>query len=117
MSEESRVSVDAFACATLDEFFEATDAGRAGAFHIVEIPGDSFSTPLAHPAPYIWLALPSPSPSGIDHVRLPMKPAPPNDVGASWSWDGNREKPTLTPSIHCIGVWHGFLRAGRFESC
>lgn len=38
-----------------------------------------------------------------------------------WQWDGNVEKPTLSPSIGC-GVrpnfdWHGYLRAGRFEAC
>lgn len=46
-----------------------------------------------------------------------------------WRWDGNRESPTLTPSIlascHVPGgkvdefyeAWHGFLTAGRFVSC
>lgn len=34
-----------------------------------------------------------------------------------WGWDGNEDKPTLTPSIHTIGHWHGFLRAGRLVSC
>ncbi len=47
---------------------------------------------------------------------------------ASWNWDGNIEKPTLTPSVDArpaephgnypgrIG-WHGFLKAGRWVSC
>lgn len=32
-----------------------------------------------------------------------------------WQWDGNREAPTLTPSIlhHSRQEWHGFLRAGK----
>lgn len=48
-----------------------------------------------------------------------------------WTWDGNREAPTLTPSLGCyptrgkassIGMdgvyhWHGHLRAGVFEEC
>ena len=34
-----------------------------------------------------------------------------------WGWDGNIDKPTLTPSINAAGHWHGFLRAGRLESC
>ena len=44
-----------------------------------------------------------------------------------WQWDGNREKPTLTPSIlihqlndkaEKVGEhWHGFLTAGVFKSC
>lgn len=43
-----------------------------------------------------------------------------------WGWDGDEEKPTLTPSILAydragngqrIEHWHGFLTAGRFVSC
>lgn len=39
-----------------------------------------------------------------------------------WGWDGNREKPTLSPSINCIAEkdgkptggcgWHGFITNG-----
>lgn len=46
-----------------------------------------------------------------------------------WQWDGNKEKPTLSPSLglhrsrdgQTVGAygyhWHGFLRAGIFEEC
>jgi len=40
-----------------------------------------------------------------------------------WAWDGNRECPTIAPSVlfqpDCNGGghWHGFLRAGIWESC
>ena len=27
------------------------------------------------------------------------------------------DKPTLNPSINCVGSWHGWIRAGRAESC
>lgn len=40
--------------------------------------------------------------------------------GPSWEWDGNREAPTLTPSVFNSGMpcqWHGWLRAGKWESC
>lgn len=47
--------------------------------------------------------------------------------GNGWTWDGNREKPTFNPSIlstiewgpdrEHIELWHGFMRAGRLESC
>lgn len=32
-----------------------------------------------------------------------------------WQWDGNREAPTLTPSIlhHSHKEWHGYLREGK----
>lgn len=33
--------------------------------------------------------------------------------GASWRWDGDRERPTLTPSINGgAGAWHGWVQAG-----
>jgi hypothetical protein len=46
-----------------------------------------------------------------------------------WHWNGDKEKPTLTPSLglhrshdgRTIGVdgyhWHGHLKAGVFEEC
>lgn len=47
----------------------------------------------------------------------------PNDrTGARWTWDGNREAPTVSPSIlvHATAVsprCHYFLRGGRLEFC
>lgn len=35
----------------------------------------------------------------------------------TWSWDGNEEKPTISPSVWLKGRWHGYFRAGRMESC
>ena len=32
----------------------------------------------------------------------------------SWEWDGNEESPTLSPSIHDVGHWHGFLKQGQW---
>ena len=52
-----------------------------------------------------------------------------SDAGApTWTWDGNREAPTCTPSILIYQMeeatgqrvgehWHGFLTAGEFRSC
>lgn len=34
-----------------------------------------------------------------------------------WSWNGNRELPTLSPSINHVGCWHGWLIAGEFIAC
>lgn len=36
-----------------------------------------------------------------------------------WTWDGNREAPTVAPSLlHLDGCrWHGFLTAGEFREC
>ncbi len=36
---------------------------------------------------------------------------------ATWEWDGNREAPTLSPSILSRTTgWHGYMRAGQLES-
>ncbi|MCZ0963906.1 DUF6527 family protein [Paracoccus benzoatiresistens] len=37
-----------------------------------------------------------------------------------WDWDGNREAPTVSLSIFNTGMpcrWHGWLRAGEWQSC
>lgn len=44
----------------------------------------------------------------------------PSSEQHAWAWDGNREKPTLSPSIHANPEkggcgWHGFLVRGRFQ--
>ena len=31
----------------------------------------------------------------------------------AWGFDGNEDAPTLTPSLHVLGVWHGWIRAGK----
>ncbi len=40
------------------------------------------------------------------------------NVNGAWGWDRNEESPTCTPSIAINGNhWHGYLKAGVFESC
>ncbi len=48
--------------------------------------------------------------SGGLRVAVAVKP----EQSPSWVWDGNRDAPTLHPSIHHIGHWHGWLKAGFF---
>lgn len=64
---------------------------------------------------YIIVAIPDiPSLDGTVHHDtrcIPVKEGS-NDPGKHWGWDGNEDKPTLTPSIHAIGVWHGWVRSG-----
>lgn len=45
--------------------------------------------------------------------KLPLRPG----NGPDWRFDGNRQQPTLYPSIHHLECWHGWLRAGQFVSC
>lgn len=47
-------------------------------------------------------------------------PVDQQDHPHSWNWDGNRDAPTLTPSILQSGLpckWHGFLTAGEWRQC
>lgn len=39
-------------------------------------------------------------------------------IAHAWLWNGNKEKPTLTPSIFCQTPckWHGYLTDGIFKS-
>lgn len=49
----------------------------------------------------------------MDVVTIPIQG--PN----AWQWDGNRESPTISPSIAIRGgegmpdLWHGFLQGGK----
>ena len=47
------------------------------------------------------------------HVGKGFKPAD----GPSWEWNGSMDAPTLSPSVHRVGHWHGWLRNGVWESC
>lgn len=64
-------------------------------------------------------------PNGRGFCSMPIAPSPANCNKAVWSWDGNVDAPTLSPSIHCVGLdengnikpgvgcgWHGFLSQG-----
>lgn len=37
-------------------------------------------------------------------------------LGHSWEWDGNRDAPTITPSLDWIDTWHGWMRNGELVS-
>lgn len=47
-------------------------------------------------------------------VVIPFKSA--ECEGPMWNWNGNKEKPTVTPSIRRLDgcMWHGFLTKGVF---
>lgn len=85
---------------------DALTAGIAGAFSFEE----------SEDKAKCWGFLRALCPCGCEAFhRLPIglatKPEK-VDGRATWRWDGNRAAPTLSPSIHHIGHWHGYLRAG-----
>jgi hypothetical protein len=47
--------------------------------------------------------------------RTDLKHDPQGQNGgiAQWEWDGNRDRPTFSPSVNCGGCWHGYIRNGR----
>lgn len=73
-----------------------------------------------------WIVLPC---EGGELHGLPINApgeALPEGVGRPmWTWDGNEHKPTISPSVltwrgegtQRQEVWHGFIKAGRAESC
>lgn len=64
-----------------------------------------------------WMSFPCPGALGQSHpgtrCLIPIRPQA-NGVNASWEWDGNRDAPTMSPSVNCANCWHGFIRAGQF---
>lgn len=55
------------------------------------------------------------TPVGAQGAWIAITPAALGN-GASWNWDGNRDQPTLTPSIDGgIGHWHGWVTAGMMS--
>lgn len=53
----------------------------------------------------------------FDVVTIPINTG--EKKPANWLWDGNKEAPTITPSIRILGGngqpdrWHGWLRDGQ----
>lgn len=50
-------------------------------------------------------------------IWIPIEQRPAEVPGHGWAWDGNIDRPTLSPSINTNGYWHGFVIAGCMVSC
>ena len=88
---------------------ESFDCRNVGKFDGMEKPGDFyFADRDGHEG--IMIILPD---EGWHHIPIQKGPAPDGKV---WGWDGNTDKPTLTPSIRSSN-WHGYLTNGRLVSC
>lgn len=98
---ENRESCDMTRQSNMDAALD----GAPGSFYIAKREGEQT---------WMWFLLPGKGGGGC--IRL--RPLLPGHAGEpSWEWDGNEDKPTLTPSVHCVGIWHGWFRAGRMVSC
>ena len=60
-----------------------------------------------------WLRFKCPKSSSTSRCQVPIEPQT-DGRGNSWKWDGNRERPTLSPSIHCTDCgYHFFITEGE----
>lgn len=75
----------------------------------MERPGD-FSFSEDFDCIYLWM----PGMPGPDAIHI-QRGQPGGD--RVWGWDGDEDRPTLTPSLHVPGCWHGYLQSGRLQSC
>jgi hypothetical protein len=71
---------------------------------------------------HLWMKLPRQDNDEGSACIIPIRPAP-EDM-PSWGWDGNIERPTLTPSVfqdprnpQSPHHWHGWIRAGQMVGC
>lgn len=80
---------------SLDEIY---DSGAAGDWYIDDERGG------------IWLIIP-----GFGLTFWTYRDRQSN--GALWQWNNSYDAPTLSPSLHLVGEWHGWLREGKLISC
>lgn len=97
----------------MSENRESCDCRKVADYDHIERPGDFYFQPVQGVAGENCLHVMLPGNVFI-MIGVAVGPASTPKV---WGWDGNEERPTLEPSIHTVGHWHGFLKAGRLVSC
>lgn len=77
--------------------------------------GFCFRSPLTDPIIHVLYVCPCGCGmvGGLNFIRLGT-PIPSTHKGPTWVWDGNEEKPTISPSVLHIGHWHGWLKNGMW---
>lgn len=59
------------------------------------------------------LAIPAGNARPYTYIDLPIyRRGTPKLTNPGWEWDGNYERPTLSPSVWTHGHWHGWVRGG-----
>lgn len=53
----------------------------------------------------------------LDAIAVTRDQAEAQRTTRTWLLTGTRECPTLHPSLHVPGQWHGWLREGQLVSC
>lgn len=77
------------------------------------IPGSFRITSPDSEDAFFWYVCPCGCTRAVLSIGKNFKP----EQGPSWQWNGSFDKPTLSPSVHHVGHWHGWLRDGVWVSC
>lgn len=78
-------------------------------------PGDFFIYPsIGRPEEifYLYIWLPNEKGPGTWRLRKVTDMARPLLDERTWNWDGDMDLPTVVPSLHHIGVYHGTWTRG-----
>ena len=64
------------------------------------------------------LLVPSERERGYEPLYLYMRHAANNwaEAGEEHGWDGDEDRPTLSPSVSVPGGWHGFMENGQLRT-
>lgn len=62
---------------------------------------------------YVWYGCPC----GCGHAgAIRIKEGDKPTVAPSWAWNGSKEAAVLSPSVHHVGHWHGWLGGSSGQS-
>jgi len=110
------LNLQSYNCRHLPDAVDQTDLHAVGDFSWRFYPAEAGD--LAGQVAGLAIVLPGLNGQPVHSYQPVVRGAPVSEPGLNaWGWDGNIEAPTLSPSILLHNQWHGFLRAGRLESC
>lgn len=87
------------------------------AFERHRTPGSFRLTPHGFDADLLDFTYFCPCSCGNEGELLIGRDFKPGGDRPGWRWNGSRTEPTLDPSVHHVGHWHGWLRNGYWEAC
>ena len=104
---------ESYECTVFESGGEARAHGVGGIWFDWIGDGRNFPADVAA----VWIMMPVNAGDDREVVPARWTVAMKNPCGAQWQLSGARDKPTLSPSLHWVDVWHGYLRNGHCRSC
>ena len=111
------ISTRSLACQVFDNGIQAKAHGAGGVWYHWKGKGRNFPEDVATVVINIPFDCGDADDNGENWVESTWEVAEPSPNDSQWKLAGTQEKPTLSPSLHWIRVWHGHLKAGQLESC